>query len=62
LPYVPGYSSYHASKLAAAKLFDYVHKENPNLFVLNVHPGVIMTAMNKKLEGTEVEFPYDDGV
>jgi NAD(P)-dependent dehydrogenase (short-subunit alcohol dehydrogenase family) len=39
LPHMPGYSSYHTSKLAAAKLFDYVHYENPDLFVLNIHPG-----------------------
>jgi NAD(P)-dependent dehydrogenase (short-subunit alcohol dehydrogenase family) len=47
LPHMPGYSSYHTSKLAAAKLFDYVHYENPDLFVLNIHPGAIDTAMNK---------------
>ena len=42
LPHMPGHSSYHTSKF-----FDYVHYENPDLFVLNIHPGAIDTAMNK---------------
>lgn len=44
LKYLPGYSGYHTSKLAAAKFFEYVHHEYPEFFVLNIHPGVIMTA------------------
>ncbi|KAL2062207.1 hypothetical protein VTL71DRAFT_6473 [Oculimacula yallundae] len=59
LKYVPGYSGYHTSKLAAAKFFEYVHIEYPEFFVLNVHPGVIMTAMNAKNAGTGVEFAFD---
>ncbi|KAF7559740.1 hypothetical protein G7046_g4407 [Stylonectria norvegica] len=37
LPYLPGFSGYHASKLAAVKIFDYIRHENPDLFVLNFH-------------------------
>jgi NAD(P)-dependent dehydrogenase (short-subunit alcohol dehydrogenase family) len=59
LPHMPGYSSYHTSKLVAAKLFDYVHYENPDLFVLNVHPGTIDTAMNKKSLAAGHELPLD---
>lgn len=44
LSYLPGYSGYHTSKLAAAKFFDYIHNEYPEFFVLNIHPGVIKTA------------------
>ncbi|KAK0106012.1 hypothetical protein ONS95_004519 [Cadophora gregata] len=50
LKYLPGYSGYHTSKLAAAKFFEYVHHEFPQFFVLNVHPGVIMTASKYLLQ------------
>jgi NAD(P)-dependent dehydrogenase (short-subunit alcohol dehydrogenase family) len=59
LPHMPGYSSYHTLKLAAAKLFDYVHYENPDLFVLNIHPGAIDTAMNKKSLAAGNQLPLD---
>ncbi|KAK9241615.1 hypothetical protein V1506DRAFT_465810 [Lipomyces tetrasporus] len=32
--------SYHASKLAAIKIFDYLHYKNPDLFVIHIHPGI----------------------
>jgi NAD(P)-dependent dehydrogenase (short-subunit alcohol dehydrogenase family) len=60
LPQVPGYSGYHTSKLAAAKFFEYVHYENPDLFVLNIHPGVIKADMDKKTLAAGVELPYDE--
>ena len=56
---MPGFSGYHTSKLAAAKFFDYVHQEHPDLFVLSVHPGVIQTAMALKADVAGVELPYD---
>jgi NAD(P)-dependent dehydrogenase (short-subunit alcohol dehydrogenase family) len=59
LPHIPGYSSYHTSKLAAAKLFDYVHYENPDLFALKIHPGAIDTAMNKKSLAAGNQLPLD---
>ncbi|KAH7372209.1 hypothetical protein BKA64DRAFT_264903 [Cadophora sp. MPI-SDFR-AT-0126] len=59
LKYLPGYSGYHTSKLAAAKFFEYVYHEYPQFFVLNVHPGVIMTAMNDKTSDSGVELPFD---
>lgn len=59
IPYIPRFSGYTSSKMAAARLFDYLHHEQPDKFVLNVHPGVIKTAMGDKagLEGV----PFDDG-
>lgn len=48
MPYVPGSSSYHVSKLAAIKLFDYIQIENPGLTVMQYHPGVVATAMSQK--------------
>ena len=61
LPCLQGFSGYATSKLAAAKLFDYVHGEYPNLFVLNIHPGVIDTSMNQKTAEAGVKMPFDDG-
>jgi NAD(P)-dependent dehydrogenase (short-subunit alcohol dehydrogenase family) len=55
----PGYSGYHTSKLAGTKLFDYVHYEYPELFVLSIHPGVLKTDMAAK--AGEQGWPYDEG-
>jgi NAD(P)-dependent dehydrogenase (short-subunit alcohol dehydrogenase family) len=57
--YVAGMSSYAASKLAAAKVYEYLHYEHPNLFVLNVHPGTIKTTMSDKALAPGAVFPYD---
>lgn len=46
VPYLPGFSGYAVSKLAAAKMFDYLRRENPHLFVLNFHPGLIKTGIS----------------
>jgi NAD(P)-dependent dehydrogenase (short-subunit alcohol dehydrogenase family) len=59
VPYVAGMSSYAASKLAAAKVYEYLHYEHPNLFVLNVHPGTIKTTMSDKALAPGAVFPYD---
>ncbi|KAF6818214.1 short chain dehydrogenase reductase [Colletotrichum musicola] len=48
LPYMPGFSSYRASKIAATKMFEYFRSENPGTFVLQVHPGLIRTPMADK--------------
>lgn len=45
IPYLPGFSAYSTSKLAAAKIFDYLHHEHPDFFVLNIHPGLIKTGI-----------------
>lgn len=59
IPYIPRFSAYASSKMAAARFFEYLHYEHPDKFVLNVHPGVIKTAMGDKagLEGV----PFDNG-
>lgn len=44
----PFMSSYVVSKAAAARLFDLVQVENPQLRVVNVHPGVVDSEMNRK--------------
>ncbi|KAE9575308.1 Short chain dehydrogenase citE [Colletotrichum fructicola] len=63
LPYMPGFSSYRASKSAATKMFEYFHDENPDMFVLQVHPGLIGgTAMSEKFASRveELGLVYDD--
>lgn len=58
LPYAPGYSAYHTSKLAGTKFFDYLHHEYPEFFVLSVHPGVLRTEMSAKTPN--MPWPYDE--
>ncbi|OZJ06427.1 hypothetical protein BZG36_00460 [Bifiguratus adelaidae] len=53
--YFPGFSSYHTSKLAAAKFFDYVQREHSHIFVVNVHPGVYVTDMARKGLGAKMD-------
>lgn len=48
LPYIPTYSGYSASKLAACKIMEYVQRENPRLRVFNLQPGMVETSMSKK--------------
>ncbi|KAK2063066.1 NAD(P)-binding protein [Colletotrichum caudatum] len=63
LPHLLGYSAYRASKIAATKLFEHFHGENPGFFVIQVHPGLIGgTAMSEKFaESVEaLGAPYDD--
>ncbi|TDZ32141.1 Short chain dehydrogenase citE [Colletotrichum spinosum] len=56
LPYMAGFSSYRASKIAATKMFEYFLSENPGLFVLQVHPGLIGgTTMFEKFAPTVEE-------
>jgi NAD(P)-dependent dehydrogenase (short-subunit alcohol dehydrogenase family) len=48
IPYIPEYSGYSAAKLAAAKITEYVHHENPHLRVFNLQPGTVETNMARK--------------
>lgn len=49
VPFVPGFSAYATSKLAAARVFEYFQHEHPHLRVYNVQPGMVAsTAMAKK--------------
>ena len=45
----PGFSAYAASKIASTVYLSYVQKENPNLHVVHVHPGQIVTDMAHKV-------------
>jgi NAD(P)-dependent dehydrogenase (short-subunit alcohol dehydrogenase family) len=59
LGYIPGFSSYAASKTAAVRMLDFVQGENPGIRVINVQPGVVDTDMSRKTGMTGV--PFDDG-
>ncbi|KAF2645211.1 putative short-chain dehydrogenase [Massarina eburnea CBS 473.64] len=47
---MPSSWAYAATKIANTKMSDYVQAENPNLHVVNVHPGVVNTDMNASTE------------
>jgi NAD(P)-dependent dehydrogenase (short-subunit alcohol dehydrogenase family) len=60
IPAIPSLSSYAASKLAAVKLFDYIAAEYPQIRVINVHPGIMDTAMGGKGREAGMIVPFDD--
>lgn len=61
VPYFPGMSGYSASKMAGIKVFEYLHHERPEMFVLSIQPGVIQTGMTAKAVEAGVDLPFDDG-
>jgi len=42
--------AYTATKIANTRMFEYLQAENPNLRVVNVHPGVVDTDINASTE------------
>lgn len=58
-PFLRGYSSYAASKVAALKLFDYVAAENDGLRVVSCHPGNVETEMGRKSAKSYKPVSYD---
>ncbi|KFA81707.1 hypothetical protein S40288_08086 [Stachybotrys chartarum IBT 40288] len=62
IPYIPGYSAYRASKLAAYRTFDYYHQERPDLRVVHYHPGLQNTDMlaAAREEILALGFVFDD--
>jgi NAD(P)-dependent dehydrogenase (short-subunit alcohol dehydrogenase family) len=62
-PYIPDFSSYRASKTGATKLFELFHCEHPELFVLQIHPGLIGgTDMHSKFAHMTEGLEFDDGM
>lgn len=49
LPYAPKAASYSTSKLANAKLTEYLHHENPSWNVFNMQPGVVQTELARQV-------------
>ncbi|KAJ5768961.1 short-chain dehydrogenase [Penicillium odoratum] len=55
----PGFSAYAATKIAGLRIFDYAQSENPDMHVVHIHPGQVMTSMSKKVG---MEAPIDTGM
>lgn len=52
--YCTGHSGYSASKLAITKALDIIQEEQPLVRIVNIHPGLILTAMSQKIGNTAV--------
>lgn len=61
-PLPGGVSAYGTSKLAAAKVIEYLGFENPHVRVHIVHPGSIDTEMSKKAAAAGLSLPFEDGM
>jgi short-subunit dehydrogenase len=59
--YLPGLSSYVTSKLAQAKIFEFIAAENPTVFVATLNPGMIETANFRRTGGKAEGLPMDTG-
>jgi NAD(P)-dependent dehydrogenase (short-subunit alcohol dehydrogenase family) len=59
--YLPGLSSYAASKLAQAKVFEFIAAEHPNVFVATMNPGMIDTDNFHRTGGKAEALPMDTG-
>ncbi|KAJ5899666.1 hypothetical protein N7495_004410 [Penicillium taxi] len=57
--FFPGFSAYASTKIASLRIFDYAQSENPDLHVVHIHPGQVMTSMSKKL-GREISIDTVD--
>ena len=56
---LPGFSAYLTSKLAVAKILEFLAVENPDVFIASVHPGAVDTTMFRKSEADPREWPAD---
>jgi NAD(P)-dependent dehydrogenase (short-subunit alcohol dehydrogenase family) len=59
-PPPPAFSAYVTSKVASAQFFQSVAAENPDVRVINFHPGVIETDMGNKAVDAGLKLPPDD--
>nr|POE93007.1 short chain dehydrogenase andi [Quercus suber] len=60
LPYAPGMAAYSCSKLAFAKIVEYMHHERPGWRVFNVQPGRVATDLMKAHAGAETPKAPDE--
>jgi NAD(P)-dependent dehydrogenase (short-subunit alcohol dehydrogenase family) len=59
--YLPGLSGYVTSKLAQAKIFEFVAAENPDVFVATMHPGMVETDNFNRTGAKADQLPMDKG-
>lgn len=57
----PGVSDSISSKLAQAKMLEYLAAENPNIFVASLHPGLVKTTLFNKMGPMGATLPTDQG-
>ncbi|OAL38564.1 hypothetical protein AYO20_02214 [Fonsecaea nubica] len=50
--YCTGHSGYSASKIAITKAMDIIQEELPTVRIVNMHPGLVATAMSAKIGNT----------
>lgn len=60
IPPMPANCAYAVSKMAAAKMAEYLAFENPQVKVHIIHPGAIQTEMYKKSSEGGLDFAFDD--
>nr|POE53349.1 short chain dehydrogenase andi [Quercus suber] len=53
LPYAPSMAAYSTSKLAFAKIVEFLHHENPSWKVFNVQPGRVATDLARSHAGSQ---------
>ena len=54
-------TGYMSSKIAQAKLVEYIAYEHPEIFACSIHPGVVETQMLREAELHESGLPKDTG-
>lgn len=59
--YLPGLSSYVSSKLAQAKIYEFLAAENPNIFIATINPGMVATDNFYRTGATPDKVPIDTG-
>ncbi|KAI1270203.1 hypothetical protein F5Y18DRAFT_367519 [Xylariaceae sp. FL1019] len=57
--YLPGLSSYVTSKLAQAKILEFLAAENPEVFIATMHPGMVHTDNFNRSGATPEACPMD---
>ena len=60
-PLASGTSAYSSSKFAQARLLEYISAETPDLFVVSVHPGCVVTDMTDQRMLDNLPDWVDDG-
>lgn len=58
---LPGLSAYISSKLAQVKFLESLAVENPNVFVVSAHQGMVETSVFRKSGAKAEAWPMDKG-
>jgi NAD(P)-dependent dehydrogenase (short-subunit alcohol dehydrogenase family) len=58
---VPGFSAYASAKLVVGKAMEHLQSSNPDLRVVSVHPGTILSEMSESAEKAYgIAFTFDE--